>query len=163
MTAVPRSSARVVLIDADDRVLLLQGHDPARPESPIWHAPGGGIDPGEGPEDAARRELSEEVGLTVGELGPVVWTRNVRFSFDGTVYDQAEVYFVVRVQSHDVNTSGHTELEQRYITDHRWFTIDELRASTDLVAPPDFSERFADLLAHGAPLTPVEVAGAVLP
>ncbi|HVQ87227.1 MAG TPA: NUDIX domain-containing protein [Actinomycetes bacterium] len=163
MTAVPRSSARVVLIDASDRVLLLKGVDPARPDTPIWHAPGGGIDPGELPEAAARRELAEEVGLTADELGPIVWTRHVQFSFDGTEYDQDEVYFVLRVDSHRVDNSGHTELERRYLTDHRWFSLDELRAVTELVAPPDFSERLAELIAVGPPVSPVEVAGAVLP
>ena len=69
MSPVRRSSARVVLVDADDRVLLLRGGDPARPGPAVWHTPGGGIDPGEAPEDAARRELAEEVGLRLRRRG----------------------------------------------------------------------------------------------
>ena len=35
-----------------------------------WNFPGGGVRPGEAPEAAARRELSEEIGLTVPALHP---------------------------------------------------------------------------------------------
>ena len=163
MTPVLRSAARVLVIDADDRLLLLRGTDPVRPQWAIWHAPGGGIDPGENADEAARRELAEEVGLSVGDLGPVVWTRNVQFSFDGTAYDQHEVFFVHRVATHLVDTSGHSELERRSITDNRWFTIDELQASKDLMAPPDLPARMTELLRDGPPANPVEVAGAVIP
>jgi len=163
MPPVRRCSARVLVIDAQQRVLLLRGADPARPQWSIWHPPGGGIDPGETPEQAAQRELMEEVGLRPGELGPVVWTRRLVFSFDGTEYDQDEVYFVRYVERHEVDTRGHTALERRYLTGHRWFGIDDIRETADLVAPPDLADRLFELLRDGPPLTPVQVAGAVLP
>ncbi|OJF15212.1 NUDIX domain-containing protein [Couchioplanes caeruleus] len=57
-----RPAARVVCLDAVDRVLLLHWRDPFDGSS-LWEPPGGGIDAGETPLQAARRELAEETGL----------------------------------------------------------------------------------------------------
>ncbi|MGI8415735.1 MAG: hypothetical protein ACR2P2_05900 [Nakamurella sp.] len=43
---VRRKTARVLPIDADGRILLMHGWDPAKPESPFWFTIGGAIEPG---------------------------------------------------------------------------------------------------------------------
>jgi 8-oxo-dGTP pyrophosphatase MutT (NUDIX family) len=164
--SVRRSSARVILVDARDRVLLLRGGDPRRPGPAVWHTPGGGIDPGESPEHAARRELAEEVGLELDDshpLGPVVWTRRFQFSFDGVWYDQDEVFYWLRVDSHQVDESRHTPLERRYLSGHRWFSVSDLEGFAELVAPPDLGPQLARLLEDGLPEQPVCVGPAVMP
>ncbi|MFZ0325129.1 MAG: NUDIX domain-containing protein [Actinomycetes bacterium] len=166
MDPVRRRSARVLVIDGADRVLLMRGGDPARPQHVIWHAPGGGVDHDEDDVSAARRELREETGLTLAEpdalVGPV-WFRRLLFSFDGVAYDQDEVFYVVHVDSHEVDTTGHTDLERRSLTGHRWWTLPELRECADLVAPPDIADRLDELVRLGPPSDPVWVEGAVLP
>ena len=60
--------AGAVLHDARGRLLLVQrGHEPNRG---TWSLPGGRIEPGETPQQAAAREVREETGLEVlvGEL-----------------------------------------------------------------------------------------------
>lgn len=62
-----RVAAYAVIVDDDDRLLLsrwIQGRRPA------WTMPGGGLEDGEDPADAVRREVREETGyrVRVGEL-----------------------------------------------------------------------------------------------
>lgn len=165
---VRRRAARVVAVSPERRVLLFEGGDPDRPHVRIWHAPGGGVEPGEDDREAARREFREETGRDV-ELGPHVWDRELRFGFNGAVYDQVEVFFLAHVDSeHEPDTSGHDEVERLYLTGHGWFSVDDVRAlpapdGSVLVAPPDLADRLDDLLRDGPPSSPVRVAGAVLP
>lgn len=167
-TVVTRRAARVVALSPQGRVLLFEGGDPDRPHVRIWHTPGGGVDPGESDRAAAVREYREETGAEV-ELGPHVWDRELRFGFNGVVYDQFEVFFLAHVDhEHDADTSGHDELERQYLGQHRWFSVAELRAlptadGSVLLAPPDMADRVEELLLHGPPESPVTVAGVVAP
>ena len=58
-----------VLIDAEGRFLLT-----SRPAGKVyagyWEFPGGKVEPGEGIEEALRRELHEELGITIGPAEP---------------------------------------------------------------------------------------------
>jgi 8-oxo-dGTP diphosphatase len=61
----------VALVDADGRVLLAQ-RPQGKAMAGLWEFPGGKVDPGETPEAALIRELSEELGIdvTVSCLAP---------------------------------------------------------------------------------------------
>src|ERR1043165_1131796 len=87
-----RSTSRVLLVDEEDRLLLLCGRDPRRPGARWWFTVGGGVEPGESPIQAAVRETWEETALRIAgdRLGPLAWTRQTLFSVDGRVYDQHE-------------------------------------------------------------------------
>lgn len=62
---IDRRIAVMLLMDAQGK-LLMQHRDEAAPAWPHkWGLPGGGIEPGETPEEAMRRELEEETGVHI--------------------------------------------------------------------------------------------------
>ncbi|GLY42998.1 hypothetical protein Amsp01_090210 [Amycolatopsis sp. NBRC 101858] len=64
-----RVGARVLLLNSDEEVLLIHARDPHDPGHHWWELPGGGQDPGEKLEDTALREIAEETGLVLDEIG----------------------------------------------------------------------------------------------
>jgi len=93
--------------------------------------PGGGIDEGESPREAARRELAEESGYVVDDAdlhGPLA-TRVVLHGYSDQVTEQAEEFFLVRVEDpYDVDVSGHTAFERESVQGHAWRAVGETAA-----------------------------------
>jgi 8-oxo-dGTP diphosphatase len=71
---VQRPGAYALLLREPGEVLLTRLSGPRG----HWTIPGGGVDPGEDPAAAVRREVMEETGL-VFEPGPLIDVRSVRF------------------------------------------------------------------------------------
>ncbi|MEV8589851.1 NUDIX hydrolase [Streptomyces sp. NPDC051180] len=158
--AAPRQVARVVLLDADDRILLLHGFEPDDPADSWWFTPGGGLEGEETREQAALRELAEETGITDVELGPVLWKRYCSFPFDGRRWDQDEWYYLARTRGTESapRPQALTELETRSLAGLRWWTSAELSVARETVYPTRLAELLQGLLDEGPPRAPVVLA-----
>lgn len=141
MNTVTRRTGRVLPLHRG-RVLLIRGGDPGRPEAgEWWFTVGGGCELAESPAEAARREAFEEAGLVLPtDLGPVVLRREAEFEFDGEWLEQTEEYYLCEVDSDALTDAGWNELEQRVFTAQRWWSIDELRTTTEVVFPSDLAD-----------------------
>ncbi|MEV8534193.1 NUDIX hydrolase [Streptomyces sp. NPDC051211] len=153
-----RKVSRVILLDPEDRILLLHGYEPDDPADDWWFTPGGGLEGTETREQAALRELAEETGITQVDLGPVLWHRYCSFPFDGRRWEQDEWYFLARTTQTATAPAGLTELERRSVTGARWWTSEELLAARETVYPTRLAELFRTLLDDGPPGAPVVLA-----
>lgn len=67
---IERRVAVVLLVDRQGRILMQHRDGNAKVAANQWAFPGGAIEPGEQPVEAAHRELMEETGLSVADLAP---------------------------------------------------------------------------------------------
>lgn len=150
-----RPAARAVMVDPRRRVLLIYHLTPDG--YGWWATPGGGIDPGETPEETARREVVEETGLTDFELGPWIWSRVVDYPFRGVWYRQPERFYLVRVPEFRVETDWSALPDADLLLEHRWWSSGEIRASNERFAPRSLADLLDRLNAEGPPPEPIEV------
>ncbi len=142
MDPVPRRAARLIALDANNRVLLLQY---ARPNGEkFWATPGGGLEPDETFEMAALREAAEELGVRDVQLEPL-WEGVATFQIGGRSIHQEEKFFLLGLDALRAAADVQQAHRLEGIIQTRWWTLSDLRCTEETVFPDDLASRVAAL------------------
>ncbi len=147
---IPRVGGRVLVVDPDERLLLL--HERLEDGSTHWLTPGGGVEAGEGPRDAAMREALEEVGIELA-LAPdaqaVLVTRRL-WSWAGITYDQIDHFYLARVPAGlEVSPRGLTAVERQTLLGFDWWDVALLQNTSEKVLPQNLGDVLHHMLTSG--------------
>ncbi len=150
-----RECARALIVDAEQRVLLVRGDLPDH--DPWWFAPGGALERSETYEEALVREVLEEPALAVdmATVGAAVWTRDYAFTWQGRPERNLERFFLIRVVNHEVDVDRLAVMESEPIRTFRWWAVGDILGSNERFAPRDLGAQLAALLQDGLPAQPV--------
>ncbi|WP_416986150.1 NUDIX hydrolase [Streptomyces sp. T028] len=152
MTTPPlREAARVIALDDAQRVLLLRYHDGGS----YWATPGGSLEAGEDHAAAVLRELSEELGVDEKNvvLGMQLAQRSKEHPVGGRNVRQVEQYFLAHLAREDVDPARATQPDN--IRAHRWWTLQELRDTSETIYPLGLLDLITEVLANGVPDRPI--------
>ena len=138
-----RRAVRALVVDADDRVLLVRFVNPATGLA-WWATPGGGIEDGETHEHALRRELVEEIGLEEFELGPLAFEIERTFPWDRRLIRQHNSIYLVRVHAHEPRPT--VDLSQEGVSGFRWWTLAEMERTNERLTPAGIVDEVRTIL-----------------
>lgn len=133
-----RPASRLLITDPADRVLLFyfEHRTGALAGKSYWATPGGGVEEGESFEAAAIRELWEETGIQVTEVGNQIAQRQLVLQLsNGEYVNEDERYFRIRVTDTQLSRNGWTAAEVECMTAHHWWSQAELEQTTEKVWP----------------------------
>ena len=135
-----RRSSRLLIINGEQQVLLfrfvfktgaLAGED-------FWATPGGGVEGDETFEQAAIRELAEETGLGVDDVGPQIARRQFVLQLSsGEHVDADERFFLISTAETELTRDGWTEEEALVMSEHKWWAIEDLKNARETIYPAD--------------------------
>lgn len=135
-----RPSSRILVIDNNHRLLLFHFvcKNDALAGKDWWATPGGALEGGETFAEAAQRELFEETGISASVSDAHVAEKEFVLQLPyGEKVLAKERFFVVRVGDQSLSKAHWTDEERRIMTGHKWWSADELLATTEVVFPED--------------------------
>ena len=103
--------------------------------------------------------MLEETGhLPPEQLGPVIWIRELSFTWNDVALSQHEVYFVWRVEHFEVDPALVEQLSSEDVIGCRWVSTDEIRGASGWRPAPELLADLVDELdRNGLPTRPIHL------
>jgi 8-oxo-dGTP diphosphatase len=105
-----------ILVKRGDKFLVLRRCDDLEKEPSCWDLPGGTIEFGESPVEAAIRETKEESGLDM----------KVNQMLGAWAFESEAGYWSIELIAYGVATGGDIKLEDKF-SEHQWLSLEEMR------------------------------------
>jgi 8-oxo-dGTP pyrophosphatase MutT (NUDIX family) len=162
---VVRNSVKVILINENKEILLMCVDDPSttNPQGKyhgrFWFPIGGAIESGETIEQAALREIFEETGIAKEhiELGPIVWFGEFNLILSGIPTHLKEKFIVAETKQFNISLDHLTPDERAVVKHVEWFSLEQIKQSTEVIFPVVLPRYLPDILAGKYPAQPIEL------
>ncbi len=159
------NSIRILLINSDQELLLICADDPSTTSvdgtynGKFWFVIGGEIEPGESIMDTAVRELYEETGLNRDdvEFGPMVWFGEFEIVLSGKLTRLKQQFIVAHTTRTSITIENLTETEKNVIKEARWFNLDQINKSKEVIYPVVLKDYLPAILKRNYPEKPFEI------
>ncbi|WP_082513008.1 NUDIX domain-containing protein [Methylobacterium sp. Leaf125] len=134
-----RRSARAILLDSTDNVLLIR-FEVQRTSGPFtfWATPGGSVEDGETDAEAAQRELIEELHLEVALEGPIHVVAS-QFEHESAFVDNTDIFFLGKCERSAPRLDALTDSERTAMREIRWWSVADIENAAELIFPEDLA------------------------
>lgn len=124
---------------------------------PLWLTPGSGLEGDEDPVPALRRELNEEIFVSDWDIGPLIWTREHRLTFNKRDICVDEFFYLIRSAKFDPPKTMPDENENQHFHGYRWWNVADINASDETFVPLEIGKYLPALIEGLVPANPINV------
>jgi len=155
-----RYTVRAILINEQKHILLMKLEDNitidnSRPDDHFWVTIGGTIEKGEDEIQALKREVQEEAGIYNFVIGRLAFYGEHTLLFHHFPVRHFEKFYFVNTKEESTHQDNLTENEKKVFRDVRFWSIQQLLCTDEIVYPRSLAQELANAFSGG--LIPKEI------